>query len=157
MRYEIQLKQIESRPTLSVRGRTTVADLPKTIGDFLQAVWARLERAGVRPTGPPFTRYHSAADLRDLEIEAGFTVPQPMAGEGDVQPGRLPGGEVIATDHFGRYEDLPDAGVALEAWMVANDRAAAGPNWEYYWSDPGAEADPAHWRTEVIKPLAPRN
>ncbi len=115
-----------------------------------------LEKQGVKPTGPPFTRYHSTSDIQNLELEAGFTVSAPLAGEGRVVPGLLPGGDVIATDHFGRYEDLPNAGAALDAWLGAHRRTAAGPNWEYYWTDPGAEPDPAKWRTEVLKPLSPQ-
>jgi hypothetical protein len=42
---------------------------------------------------------------------------------------------------------------ALSAWLAANGRKAAGPNWEVYWTDPGTDPGTPHWKTEVLKPL----
>jgi effector-binding domain-containing protein len=154
MPYECTIKRVQPQPTLSIRGRTSVGELPRTFGEYMREVWSHLEKSGQRPAGPPFTRYHAADDLEAIDFEAGFIVGPGLAGAGRVQAGALPGGEVIATDHFGPYEHLPRAGEALDQWLVDNDRTAAGPNWEYCWTDPGAEPDPAKWHTEVQKPLA---
>jgi effector-binding domain-containing protein len=156
MRYECQLKQIKPQPILSIRGTTSIADLPKNIGAFLMEVWTYIEKNGGKPVGPPFTRYHSTDNLEALDLEAGLPVADPMPGSARVKAGTLPGGEVIATDHIGSYEGLPNAGEALARWCKQEGRTAAGPNWEVYWTDPGAEKDPSKLRTEVVKPLAPK-
>jgi effector-binding domain-containing protein len=82
-------------------------------------------------------------------------VPPGIRGKGRIKSGTLPGGEVVSTVHVGAYDHLPDAGAALAAWAEAHGRAATGPNWELYVTDPGVEPDPTQWKTEVIKPLAP--
>ncbi len=79
----------------------------------------------------------------------------PTEGDGRVEPGELPGGEVAATDHWGAYEDLPAAGAALGAWAARHRRRAAGPWWEVYWTDPTEVDDPDEVHTEVLMPLRP--
>ncbi len=155
MPYECRIKRVEPQPVLSIRGRTSLADLPRTIGEYLQDVWIFIEKTGNRPCGPPFTRYHSTNDDDAIDLEAGLPVPAPLPGAGRIHAGVLPGGEVLATDHIGPYELLPRADEALDRWLASTGRRSSGPNWEFYWTDPGVESDPAKWRTEVLKPLAP--
>ena len=154
MSYEVRLKNMAAQPTLSIRGVTTFPALSQTIGEFLSEVWNHLEAMGTAPAGPPFTRYHGV-DARGIDLEAGLPLLAPAADDGRIRAGELPGGEVISTDHIGPYDNLPDAGEALNAWLGANGRHAAGPNWEVYWTDPGSTRNSAEWRTEVLKPLAP--
>lgn len=156
MSYECRLEQVEPQSTLSIRGRSSVADLPRTFGEYMQEVWTHLQKLGQRPAGPPYSRYHSLDDLEAIDLEVGFTVAPGTPGAGRVQVGTLPWGEVVATDHYGPYEQLPKAGEALDQWLAAKGRRAAGPNWEYYWTDPGAESDTTKWHTEVVKPLVPK-
>jgi AraC family transcriptional regulator len=53
----------------------------------------------------------------------------------------------------GPYEALEGTYAALQAWLDEVGATASGPMWEVYWSDPGAEPDPARWRTELLVPL----
>ncbi len=157
MRYMCQLKRIDPQPMLSIRGTTSIADLPKTMGTFLTEVWTYIEKHGGQPAGPPFTRYHSTENIEALDLEAGLPVRRAIKGAGRITAGSLPGGEVIVTDHIGTYETLPKAGQALAKWCDLHGRTPAGPNWEVYWTGPGAGKDPSKVRTEVIKPLAPQS
>lgn len=152
MSYEFTIRKPSRQPIMSVRGHTTNVELSATIGEYLNEVWRHVQRQGGRPVGPPFTRYH-AVDGHRIDLEAGLPVQSALPGEGRVQPGELPGGEVAVTTHVGPYEGLATAGEALAAWTWAQGREAAGLNWEVYVTDPGMEPDPANWRTEVVKPL----
>lgn len=152
MSYEFEIRKVSPQPTMSVRERTTPAALQGAIGEYVSEVWRYLQREGGRPAGPPFTRYH-AADGHGIDLEAGFPVRAASPGEGRVRARELPGGEVAVTTHVGRYEGLVTAGEALAAWVRAQGREAAGPNWEVYVTGPGDDADPARWRTEIVKPL----
>lgn len=149
---EPQLRRVERQPTLAVRGTTTLVDLSRTIGEFLGEVHRRVVALGERPVGPPYTRYHDASG-EHLEIEAGLPVSRDLPGEGRVQPSELPAAEAAVLSHIGPYEGLADTGGRLGAWALSQGRVACGPNWELYVTDPGAERDPARWRTDVYMPL----
>jgi effector-binding domain-containing protein len=57
------------------------------------------------------------------------------------------------TTHLGPYDQLRAAYRALGLWLVEQGFKMAGPPWEFYWTDPGAEPDPNRWRTEIIWPV----
>lgn len=88
----------------------------------------------------------------EMEVEAGFTVAAPVPPRGRVVAGALPGGEVAATVHVGSMATLPNATVALRAWMTTNGRQPAGGPCEVYLDDPQAVPE-AELRTEVFFPL----
>jgi effector-binding domain-containing protein len=153
MPYDIEEKTVEPQPMVSIRTMCKVAEIGPILKEILPEVFAYLDARGVRPCGPPFTRYHSF-DGTDCDIEAGFPVSETLEGGGRVEAGELPGGNVVSTVHVGPYEDLPKAHDALDAWLQQKGRKSRGPQWESYVSDPGAEPDPHKRRTELIWPIA---
>lgn len=153
MDYDIERKTVEARPVLSVRGPTSVEDVSSAIAEGTRAVWEHLQEIGAQPAGPPFTRYHEVRGDGTVDLEVGFPVPGPLEGGGDVEAGRLPGGEVITTVHHGPYEGLARAGAALDRWLEENDREARGPNWEVYRVNAGTVDDPSEYETDVFKPI----
>ncbi len=152
MEYRCTIRELKPQLVMSIRGKTTTAAIAATIGEYLREVWQYVEAIGGNFAGPPFTRYHKISG-DDVELEAGLPVSETLPAAERVQAGELPGGEAVVTMHFGPYEQLPAAGEALNAWLKQNGRAAAGPNWEVYWTDPSKVKNPKEWKTEVIKPL----
>ncbi len=152
MSYQTGVRKVAPQPVVSLREKVGFAELSSKLGEFVGEAAAYLQRQGVAPAGPPFSRYHGLHGDK-VDLEAGLPVPRALPGEGRVKAGELPGGEVVATTHVGSYEGLPQAGAALDAWASAHGREPAGPNWEIYHVAPGHNADPASWKTEVIKPL----
>ncbi len=140
-----------SQPTLSSRRRTTRAELPATIGAFLGEVWQFVARHGA-PAGPPFARFHNVSG-DGFDLEAGLPVVTPLPGQGRITPGELPAGEVAVLSLFGPYEGLLASCQVLTDWVASQGRMAAGPLWEVYITDPGAEPDPTKWRTDIYLPL----
>jgi effector-binding domain-containing protein len=120
--------------------------------EILPEVWKYLQRSGVEPSGPPFTRYHGFKDDQ-VDLEGGMPVAKPVDGEGRVVPGELPGGMVVTTVHYGPYEKLPEAHDALHVWLRGQDKETNGPQWEFYWTDPGVEPDPYKRKTELVWPI----
>jgi effector-binding domain-containing protein len=147
------IRTLTPQPIMSIRGWTTAAELSKSIGERLPAVWRYVREVGGMIAGPPFTRYHAIEGER-VDLEAGLPVRSGLPARGEIRPGELPGGEVAVATHVGPYEGLPATGAALAKWVAARGRTAAGPNWEVYVTDPGTEPNPANWRTEILKPLA---
>jgi effector-binding domain-containing protein len=152
MAYEIEIKEIESQPTIGIRVTILPSELSEAMGEILPEVWSYLESRGIYPASPPFARYYAyGADAVDME--AGFAVAAPLSGDGRIVAGELPGGQVATTWHVGPYDTLTQAYDALRAWLKEQQWEEAGAPWEVYWTDPGEVPDPAAWRTEVLWPV----
>ncbi|HEV2846709.1 MAG TPA: GyrI-like domain-containing protein [Thermoanaerobaculia bacterium] len=152
MAYEAKLDHREPQPVLSIREKVSFPELSEKLGQFVGEVFGYLQGQGAEPAGPPFTRYHGFEGDK-IDFEAGLPTQKALPGSGRIQPGELPGGPVVSTVHMGGYENLPQAGAALDSWVAENGREAAGANWEFYWVAPGHNADPSSWKTEVFKPV----
>jgi len=153
--FEIQER--EPRPAFAIRLRSTIEEIPDALSVALAEAWHAAEAAGLRPDGPPYTRYLSEPGVAggELDYEAGVPLPAAAAeGSGRAIPVELPGGMVAVGWHVGPYESLADTYHALMAWIGEQGRRVAGPMWEVYWTDPQSEPDPSRWRTEVIVPVS---
>jgi effector-binding domain-containing protein len=101
---------------------------------------------------------------RQLEIETGVPVADPVPGEGRVFMGVLPAGRYATLTHIGPYDDLIDANEALQQWareqrlewaMSETDEGDRFESrFEVYVTDPGDEPNPEKWETEVVYLLA---
>lgn len=152
MSYEITVKELKPQPILSIRTKCRVAEIGPVLKEILPEVFSYLDKRGVRPSGPPFTRYHSY-DGTQCELEAGFPVAELQSGEGNITAGELPGGAIASTVHVGPYEQLPNAHDAIDAWIHENKKNSRGPQWESYVTDPGREPDPFKRETELLWPI----
>ncbi|MCH7549086.1 MAG: GyrI-like domain-containing protein [Candidatus Krumholzibacteriota bacterium] len=152
MSYEIEVRDVEPQAMVSIRTECHAAEIGATLQEILPEVWSYLQRAGVKPAGPPFTRYHGYVDNR-ADIEGGMPVAEALPGEGRITAGELPGGSVVTTIHMGPYEKLPEAHDALHVRMREQNKEAAGPQWEFYLTDPGLEPDPYKRKTELVWPI----
>ena len=75
----------------------------------------------------------------------------PVGRYGELFDSTTPAGEVATVTHFGPYAHLGDAHAAIRKWCAANQRTAAGPNWEVYghWL-PEWNEDASRIRTDVF-------
>lgn len=152
--YQVTIKVLVEQPTAVIRVLTDMSSINDTFDDIMPAAWAAVQQSDRTAVGPPFTRYFRFDD-EAVDLEGGLPVDAPFIESGRVVPSSLPGGEAASLDHFGSYDSLGAAHVALDQWLVDEGRQAAGPVWEVYWTDPSAETDQAKWRTELLVPLAP--
>lgn len=152
MEYEIELQEIEPQPVVSIRTTCKPAEIGPILGEILPEVFVYLDRNGIRPVGPPFTRYHGYTE-ENVDLEGGFPVAKPQPGAGRIESGELPGGTVARTIHLGAYEKLPEAHDALHRWIKEAGKEPVGPQWECYVTDPGKEPDPAKRKTELLWPV----
>lgn len=149
---EIEIHELHPRETAVIHVEVPPDRLPAAVREAIGEITSRMAEAGVGLAGPPFTRYLSFGPLRIL-AEIGCPVWRPAPHVGRVFPGRLPGGRAASMVHVGHLEDLATAYVRLQRQLDASGLHGTGPMWEVYWSDPGAEPDPATWRTEILIPL----
>lgn len=150
---EITIIELDERPTAVVRERVPVDDLPQFFGRALHQAMEALQAQGRHPTGPPIALYHGKPN-GSADIEAGFPVEAPITPSAGVTPGHLPGGRVVEAVHVGSYDTMERTYDQVMAWMAEHRLTPADEMWEVYLTDPGAQPDPATWRTEIFWPVA---
>lgn len=153
MQYQVQTRETVDQPVATIRGHSSVSDMPA----FFQAAYAEIlgliGGLGVRPAGPPFSIYHDPEFKEDdVDLEVGFPVSEPVESAGRVVGRILPGGPVAATIHAGPYDEIGPAYQALAAWIQEHGHEMAGPPREVYLVGPGM-TEPAGYRTEIIWPI----
>lgn len=148
--YDISEVRLTRQPTAVMRGEMPASEVPSWLANCYRTVHDYLRSVGMDPAGPPFARFTFLGE--DMVVEAGFPCPREIDGDGGVEPSVLPEGRAAVTSHFGRYEDLEVAYLAMQSWLRARGYSEAGPHWEVYFSDPQVDPDPRHWRTDVVMP-----
>jgi effector-binding domain-containing protein len=149
---ECSVKLIDPQPCATIRMTVKASEVSQSLATMLPEVAGYLAEAGVDMAGPPFSRYHEI-DAETIDLEAGIPTKTRVQGRGRVRATELPGGKAAVAWHFGPYHELPKTYARLEAWMKAQSLRARDAFWEIYWTDPGIEPDPAHWRTQVLWPI----
>ncbi len=151
MTYRCEIREQAAQPTLAIRTRTSVQDLPQLIGRCYGAIGAYLGLLGQCPAGAPYTAYYNM-DMQDLDVELGFPVPMELPGKDEIKAGHIPGGKSAVVMYTGPYEKISAAYEALGKWVAEKGYEATGVSYEYYLSDPG-ETTPEDLQTLVMFPL----
>jgi effector-binding domain-containing protein len=152
MPFECALETWPGQPALSVRVRTSVDQLRQVLGQTYGAIAGYLAGLGEAPAGPPFTAYHNM-DMTDLDVEIGFPVARPLAGRGEIDPARMPGGRVATCRFTGPYSELKPAYEALTCWVAEGGHEPTGVAYELYLNDP-AVTPPDRLETRIVFPLS---
>jgi AraC family transcriptional regulator len=143
-----------------------LSEIGPTLAEVLPRVFQHAQQTGAAIAGQPFTRYVEWGPGL-VTIEAGLPVvasgnnsnnggsaSDNTAGGSEIVADSLPGGPVATVTHSGSYEKLSEAHAAIQHWIEAQGRLAAGPPWETYTTDPADYPDPQDWKTDVFWPLA---
>jgi len=156
--HEIQERTLVEQPTMVMRGKIKLEDIPTFLGRAYHLVDNQIREGGAHVVGEPFARYRSLdPEYREFEVEAGVPVVMAVAGHGGVEASQLPGGPAVATIHTGPYERMESAHGAITAWLDEHGLHAEGPAWEVYHTDANEQPDPATWRTEIVQPYSERS
>ena len=150
MPYPIKLTQQPAQPTVVIHAQAAVKDLPRLMGEAYQKIMQYLGELGEHPTGMPFAAYHNE-DMEHLELEIGFPVSKPLPGQGDIQPGELPGGQWATVLYTGPYDQCAPAYEALWAWVKAHGYKTTGVAYEAYCSEP--DTPPQDTQTWIMTPV----
>jgi len=151
MTYMCETKEQPTQPTLSVRVRAPMQELPQVMGRAYGEIAQYLCELGEQPAGPPFAAYYNL-DVQDLDVEIGMPVSKNLPGKGNVQPSAMPGGKYAACLHTGPYSDIGPAYNTLSHWVLENGHIPTGVAYELYLNDP-ARTLPAELRTQILFPL----
>lgn len=144
--------------------RTLTMQTIKEAADEIPRLVGWLAQHGLSPAGPPFLRYLVIDMAKDMVLQAGVPVSEPVEVDGDVEAGTLPAGRYVTAVHVGPYEGLYGATTSLLRWAGERglhfDKHAsdAGEVWacrlEFYETDPTELPDPGTWVTRLAFRLA---
>ncbi|MEV6104791.1 GyrI-like domain-containing protein [Streptomyces sp. NPDC051940] len=157
---------LPERPYVALR-RTCTLQSMDVIADRIPEVRAWLAERGIEPAGPPFLRFEVIEMEKQLVVEAGWPVAEPVPGDGTrdgVRAGVLPSGRYVSLVHHGHPDQLVPVIGALLVWARERglrwdvERTPEGDRWgcrlESYRTDPREQPDPAQWETELQFRLA---
>ena len=148
MSYQVEVADVEARPTAVVAATTTWQEFPALWMKLLDEVWTCLRAGGISRGCRNVMLYRD--DVPHVEVGVELNQPCPLTGR--VVASSLPAGQVAMTVHRGSYAGLAAAHEAVLDWCKAHGRQPAGPRWEVY--GPHRD-DPAEIWTEVYWLLSP--
>ena len=151
MSVECQIITRPIQPTLAIRTRAAVQDLPSVLGQTFSAIGAYLGKLGEPPAGAPFVAYYNL-DMQDLDIEIGFPVARQLPGEGEIQASEMAAGDYGVCTHVGPFDTMKPTYKALHDYIDQQGRQATGVAYEVYLSDP-AEVPMEELQTQILFPL----
>jgi effector-binding domain-containing protein len=164
MAGEPEVVQRADQPYVAIRALVTMQTLGTVLPGLHPEVASWLRARDVATAGAPFWKYNVIDMERQLEVEVGFPVAVPVAGDDHVLAGVLPAGRYATVRHIGHPDTLVDATRALLDWAAAQGltwdvtETDEGDRWgarlEIYETDPAQEPDMNNWETELAFRLA---
>lgn len=149
-----ELVELAPQSTLSMRFAVSPTEFEAKLSRAFSAVRKYAEAQGVEITGWPFVRYHAHDEAaHSFDLEAGLPVAAPVAGDGEIAAGTLPGGLAATLLHVGPYQELGASHWALRGWVEREGHHPNGGPWDDYLTNPHEEPDPARWETRIYQPL----
>lgn len=148
MQDQITVEEKAAQPTISIRTRTAVENLPQVLGKAYGNIMNFLFEIGVQPAGAPYVGYFNM-DMQDLDIEIGFPVGQAILGRDDLQASEIPAGKQVSCLYTGPYNKIDSAYNALMEWIPANGHEATGICYEFYLNDP-AQTPESELLTQIV-------
>jgi len=150
---ECEIIEQPAQPTLSIRTRAAVQELPQVLGNGYGAIMQYLGELGADPSGHPFVIYYNL-DMQNLDVELGFPVSQPLPGKGEIHAARMEAGKVATCLYIGPYSDCGPAYEELAQFVKDKGFEGTGVAIEYYLNDP-SQPPYEEAQTRIALPLKP--
>jgi effector-binding domain-containing protein len=156
--------KIDQRPKLTYMGIRTIAPfkgMSKVIGRLSEEMNTWVDQQKVKPSGPPFLRFH-VIDMRGfMDIEFGFPFRKALPEDGEVKAGTLPAGRYASLIYSGGgisanralIEWVRAQGIDFDRWDTEQGDNFRG-RYETYLTDPKVEPRKSRWQIEVAIKLA---
>lgn len=153
---DVQIKRIPGVRIAELTG-TAASFEPESISPVIQPLYvelcARLDRAGLTPTGPAIAYYEDRPDGDGVLVHAGLPVIAQSSREHDFLIVDLPEIQQAATIlHRGSMDNVMPTIQTLARWIDANGYRSAGHSRELYIE---CADDRNAWVTELQEPIAP--
>jgi effector-binding domain-containing protein len=109
----------------------------ETIVDGFKAVNGYMQKAGIKPSGPPMTIYTSTNDT-SFQFRAAFPIAEPPKDPptGDIAVTKMSAGKAFKFIHRGSYDDMDTTYDAITNFLDEKQLDAQGLFIEQYVTDP---------------------
>lgn len=151
MNLKIELIEQKAQPVLTIRTRTSLAELSKTIGETYGEIMQYLTELREQPADAPYTAYYNL-DMNDLDVEMGFPVAKQLPEKGRIKPGEIPQGKCAACLYKGSYSQMEQVYGEIYKWMDQNSYEPRGVYYEYYYNSPN-EVPENELLTKIVIPI----
>lgn len=134
MDYQFKIEEAIAWPTLAVRTRTSVSQLPQALGQTYELIYQYMQEIGEKPIEAAYAAYYNM-DMNDLDVEIGFVAAKPLPGRGEIIRSEIPGGKRASVMYKGPYSQMEPVYQAFNEWMTANSHVPVGIVYELYYND----------------------
>jgi effector-binding domain-containing protein len=147
-----EVVQVPAQQVAILHVKTPRSKMQHVMGPAIAEAMAAVKAQGVGPVGPWFA-HHLKMTPESFDFDICVPVSAPVTAVGRVKTGLRPALKLVRTTYRGPYEGLGGAWHEFVAWAQANGYKTAGDLYECYVVGPESSPDPAHWRTELSRPL----
>lgn len=146
----IELLQKREQPTLSIRTRARVEDLPMLIGESYCRMADYLKELGELLSDVPYVAYHNM-DMQNLDVEIGFPIPKALPEKEDIRSGSIPESKVVFCMYRGAYKEMALTYNEMANWIEKNGLKPVGTVYEHYYNGP--EYPESELLTMIVMPV----
>jgi effector-binding domain-containing protein len=152
MTSPIEIRDMPAQHLLVKKTTCGHKEIGPAFAGAIQSVGECLRASEAKMASPPVAVY---LDWRasDCDMAVGCKVEGSVTLSHGGEWLDLSAGPHAVASHFGPYDALQETHEAIRNWCAASARQLAGPCWETYPVDPGAEPDASKWQTDVHYPL----
>ena len=147
---DFEILQKRACPTLFIRTKTKVENLPALIGESYGKMSAYLKETGEYLSDVPYVAYYNM-DMQNLDVEIGFPVCENLSGKGEIQAGLIPAGKVVFCMYRGAYSEIEVVYNEMSEWIEDNGYKPVGTAYEHYYNGPGFPE--SEFLTMLVMPL----
>jgi effector-binding domain-containing protein len=149
MAIAVTVQTVHPRRLAAVRREVAPGGVASAWGPALDKVWEFIRsHPGLWTDGHNvFLYHHPRQPGGSISCDFGVEVTRTFEAADEVYATATPSGEAAVAVHWGPYNRINEAHLAIEKWMAANRRESAGCSWEIY-GDP--TPDPADTQTTVV-------
>ncbi len=150
--YNMEVKAMPASDYIFIHDTASIATIGQKLGMHYGALMGAVQSQKLEVTGAPFAIYYNESNT-NWELDACISVNKTAKKEGNIQPGKYEGGNMLVVSYFGAYEGTAAGHEAASAYINSNKLEVIGAPWEKYVTDPMTEKDTTKWLTEICYPV----
>lgn len=151
---KIETKIVPNQFAFTVKATCkTDEEVGKTIRVMYKEIMDYMQAKKIEMSAPPLCIYHTYEPGKEIAMEAGVPIAKKMASSGKIKCVELKGGNVVMVSHYGPYEKVETAHMAIDKWIKENNKTVIGAPWEVYMNDPTTVKDPSEIHTDIYYPI----
>jgi len=141
----VSLTDVEERTYVGYKSKISMGEMTSFFEEHFTAIGQKAGEAGLELAGMPAAIYYDWNQIAGT-VELAGVMPVAVGSELEgYESFNFPAGKALTVDHFGPYENIGNAHLALEKYMSENNIEYIGPALEEYLNDPTTvEPDKIH-------------